>query len=399
MAVMVVLVSASDQPEKRITLAVAPPQVISQDKADSSLGPVLAAFLIDEMNKSTTFKVIDLEMSDQVEKLLAFANSDKCDQTQCHIAVGNLIPAQKLLAGTLVRLNKTYVISVRLIDIERNVVEFSAKEQMTGEADDLIQLTQLVAIDVREHFGERVSRPAFSSQPQTSPLPQAQPAPQPTIKAKDAPMVRVPAGEFMMGCNEQVDKQCKANEKPYHKVYLDAFSIDKLDVTQGQYNECVSGGRCTANQQMNGFMGPDQPVVNVSWEDANTYCQWAGKRLPTEAEWEKAARGTDGRIYPWGNEIDSTKATYGKASSRGASPYGIMDMAGDVWNWVADWYDASYYKSSPDRNPQGPTSGRYRVVRGGLFGFHAAGLRASARGNDNSRDLNAGSGFRCARTP
>ena len=100
-------------------------------------------------------------MSDQVEKLLAFANSDKCDQTQCHIAVGNLIPAQKLLVGTLARLGKMYVLNVRLIDIERNVVEFSAKEQMTGETEDLVQLTQLVAIDVREHFGEKVSRPAF----------------------------------------------------------------------------------------------------------------------------------------------------------------------------------------------------------------------------------------------
>ena len=322
------LISAADQPpEKKITLAVAPPQVISQDKADSSLGPVLAAFLINEMNKSTTFKVIDLEMSDQVEKLLAFANSDKCEQTQCHIAVGNLIPAQKLLAGTLVRLNKTYVMSVRLIDIERNVVEFSAKEQMVGEADDLVQLTQLVAIDVREHFGEKVERPSISYQPQTSSLPQAQPAPQPalpqsTIKAKDAPMVSVPAGEFMMGCNEQVDRNCSRDEKPYHKVYLDAFSIDKLDVTQGQYNECVSGGRCTANRQANGFTGSEQPVVNVSWEDANIYCQWAGKRLPTEAEWEKAARGTDGRVYPWGNELDASRANYGKGSNGRTTPVG-----------------------------------------------------------------------------
>ena len=113
----------------------------------------------------------------------------------------------------------------------------------------------------------------------------------------------------MMGCNEQVDKKCQSNEKPYHKVYLDAFYIDKFDVTQGQYNECVSGGRCTANKHKNGFTG-DQPVVDVRWEDANTYCQWAGKRLPTEAEWEKAARGTDGRIYPWGNEIDASKANY-----------------------------------------------------------------------------------------
>ena len=218
LVVMVVLVSATgDKDEKstdtRVTLAVASPKVVSEDKADSSLGPVLASFLIDEMNKSTHFKVIDIEMSDQVERLLAFANSDKCDQTQCHIAVGNLIPAQKLMVGTLVRLGDTYVINVRLINIERNVVEFSAKEQMTGKKDDLVQLTQLVAMDVREHFGEKVERPSISYQPQTSSLPQAQPAPQhalpqATIKAKEAPVVQVPAGEFMMGCNEQVDRNC-----------------------------------------------------------------------------------------------------------------------------------------------------------------------------------------------
>ena len=169
------LISASDQPENksekstdnRITLAVAPPRVISTDKDDSSLGPVLGSFLIDEMNKSTTFKVIDLEMSDQVEKLLAFANSDKCDQTQCHIAVGNLIPASKLLASTLARLGDKYTMSARLIDIKKGVVEFSAKEQMSGKKDDLDQLTQLVAIDIRQHFGEKIERP--------KPLPQPQP--------------------------------------------------------------------------------------------------------------------------------------------------------------------------------------------------------------------------------
>ena len=224
-------------------------------------------------------------------------------------------------------------------------------------------------------------------------------------------MVLVPAGDFMMGCNEQVDRQCQADEKPYHKVYLDAFYIDKFDVTQGQYNECVSSGRCTANKQENGFTGPDQPVVMVRWEDASTYCQWAGKRLPTEAEWEKAARGTDGRIYPWGNDLDASKASYGKDLKSGgsttpvgyypssASPYGALDMAGNVWNWVADWYDGSYYKSSPDRNPKGPASGRGRVLRGGSWFSDATSLRASLRSGPTPDARLNSLGFRCARTP
>ena len=236
--------------------------------------------------------------SSEIEKQLDFANSDKCDQTQCKVPIGSAVPAQKLLASKIARLGETYVISIRLIDIKKGIVEFSAKERITGKKDDLEQLTQLVAIDVREHFGEKVQRPHVASSTSTSSTPAQTYSP--AASSGPGPMVSVPAGEFMMGCNEQVDKKCQSNEKPYHKVYLDAFSIDKFDVTQGQYNECVSGGRCTANKHKNDFKDPDLPMVDARWEDANTYCQWAGKRLPTEAEWEKAARGTDGRVLSLG---------------------------------------------------------------------------------------------------
>ena len=187
-----------------------------------------------------------------MKKLLAFANSDKCDQTQCHIPVGNIIPAQKLLAGTLSRLGDTYVMNVRLIDIEKNVVDFSAKERITGKKDDLEQLTQLVAIDVREHFGEKVQRPQVSTS--STPAQASSPAP----SRGPGPMVSVPAGDFMMGCNEQVDKKCFGDEKPYHKVYLDAFYIDKFLVTQGEYNECLTSGKCRANQKNKGLTGERQ---------------------------------------------------------------------------------------------------------------------------------------------
>ena len=427
LAVIFMLVSASDQPEnksekpaaKKITLAVPPPTIISKDKADSSLGPVLSVLLIDELNKSTTIKVIDLELSDKVDKLLAFANSDKCDQTQCKVPIGNAIPAQKLLASTAIRLGKTFLMNVRLIDIEKNVVEFSAKEQMPYEKDeDLEPLMQLVALDLREHFGEKVERPhaASPTQPQT---PTSTPASAPlgnsapvvpefhNDAAKGGTMVAVPAGEFWMGCNEQVDKQCGSDEKPYHKVYLDAFYIDKFLVTQGKYNECVSSGKCSANQKYDGFTGDRQPVVGVSWEYAKSYCEWAGKRLPTEAEWEKAARGTDGRIYPWGNGIDTTKANYsdskiGKTTNvgsypSGASPYGALDMAGNVWEWVADWYGENYYRNSPSKNPPGPDSGTYRVLRGGSWTLSARFLRSSTRLRDNPTYRSADNGFRCLR--
>jgi formylglycine-generating enzyme required for sulfatase activity len=227
-------------------------------------------------------------------------------------------------------------------------------------------------------------------------------------------MVQVPAGEFMMGCNEQVDKDCDANEKPYHKVYLDAYYIDKYDVTQGEYNQCVSAGRCKANNKYDGFTGDRQPVVGVTWDYAKTYCEWAGKRLPTEAEWEKAARGTDGRVYPWGNSIDTTHANYasnvGKTTDvgsypSGASPYGVMDMAGNVWNWVADWSESgigwltggNYYRNSPSKNPKGPDNGTSRVLRGGGWGTSTNNLRGSVRDGHNPAGRSNAVGFRCAR--
>jgi formylglycine-generating enzyme required for sulfatase activity len=209
-----------------------------------------------------------------------------------------------------------------------------------------------------------------------------------------------------MGCNEKVDKECNVAEQPYHKVYLDAFYIDKFLITQAEYNECVASGKCSANDKYAGFTGDRQPVVGVNWYDAKTYCQWAGKRLPTEAEWEKAARGTDGRIFPWGNSIDANRANYGRTAGRttdvgsypsGASPYGAMDMAGNVWEWVADRYGGKYYRNRPSKNPKGPDSGEYRVLRGGSWGSSTGALRVSHRDGVTPADQDYGEGFRCAR--
>jgi formylglycine-generating enzyme required for sulfatase activity len=240
------------------------------------------------------------------------------------------------------------------------------------------------------------------------------------ITGKDgAPMVLVPAGEFTMGSNDGSD-----DEKPAHQVSLDAYYLDKYEVTVGQYAKFLEARGMNEPPMWTTMDQPPnqkRPVVNVDWSDANNYCEWAGKRLPTEAEWEKAARGTDGRIYPWGNDPpDPLRANYGKEKwnnhtalapvgqlKDGKSPYGIYDLAGNVWEWVSDWYDPDYYTTSPPQNPKGPENGKYRVLRGGSWDLAQEHLRSTRRdfnlplspSYESPSYRNFNSGFRCAKNP
>jgi formylglycine-generating enzyme required for sulfatase activity len=224
-----------------------------------------------------------------------------------------------------------------------------------------------------------------------------------------APMVRVPAGEFSMGSSI-------LNEQPQHMVKLNEFWMDTFEVTNALYKRCVEAGVCrppasTRSAQYATYYGDpaygDHPVNQVAWDDAVQYCRWASKHLPTEAEWEKAARGTDARLFPWGNTWEPTYVnsllsdlydTMAVGSyPEGASPYRAMDMAGNVWEWVADWYAEDYYAHAPHENPQGPATGEARIVRGGGYGVYDAAMRVSLR-RDLSPDTRATYvGFRCAR--
>jgi len=224
-------------------------------------------------------------------------------------------------------------------------------------------------------------------------------------KSKDgAPMVFVPAGDFTMGSLVQ------KVESPVHTVYLDGFWIDTYEVTNARYKACEDAGGCQPHLSDDYYKDPshsDYPVGQIIWDDAQTYCKWAGERLPTEAEWEKAARGTDARIYPWGNTFDPARlnsafnsdlqATAVGSFPAGASPYGAMDIAGNVWEWVADWYDEIYYSQSPRDNPQGPASGVQKVARGGGYGGTDAVMRTTQRRELWPDERGAWLGFRCAR--
>jgi formylglycine-generating enzyme required for sulfatase activity len=200
------------------------------------------------------------------------------------------------------------------------------------------------------------------------------------------------------------DRHGDRDEKPVHQVHLDAFYLDLHPVTQAQYLCFVSQTGHGQQEWEPVLAADDHPVVMVSWEDAVAYCHWAKKRLPSEAEWEKAARGPDGRTYPWGSSFEPGRANVvgrGYAGTApagnfpsGASPYGLLDMAGNVWEWAADFYAADYYAWSPTHNPTGPDKGSHRVVRGGCWICHPRYLRCAKRERQPSTCRSRFIGFR-----
>ncbi len=241
-------------------------------------------------------------------------------------------------------------------------------------------------------------------------------------------MVRVPAGSFIMGSDKKVDHNAYRPEFPQRNVYVDAFEIDKFEVTTVQFLKFVlaTNRPPLIDWQYDGGNFQEtmvnHPVMHVSWFDADAYCKWAGKRLPTSAEWEKAARGEDGRISPWGNEpAGLSRANFGRTGLSGpvrdrperlllyppiisvdkyenaVSPYGVYQMAGNVAEWTADWYDPDYYKNAPNRNPKGPEKGTQKAFRGGGWIDSTPSVRPAQRnGADPNTKMNW-LGFRCAR--
>ncbi len=222
--------------------------------------------------------------------------------------------------------------------------------------------------------------PTYTPYPTQTPYPTYSPISTPTPAAlPDASqMIEIPAGEFLMGCDQWDSRSpCLDGEAPSHQVHLDSYAIDLYEVSNAQYAQCVAAVACRppnfgdSDLQEAKYANPGfshHPITNVDWYDARDYCTWVGKRLPSEAEWEKAARGyQDERFYPWGDGTpDCTLANFDGLNGdcigattpvgdypAGASPYGLLNMAGNVREWVSDWYDANYYMSEPQDNPQG----------------------------------------------
>jgi formylglycine-generating enzyme required for sulfatase activity len=211
-------------------------------------------------------------------------------------------------------------------------------------------------------------------------------------------MVVIPAGEFWMGAEDGLQ-----DARPLHRVHLSSYWFDKYEATNARYRQCVEGGGCTPPKDRLTFEDPQRahnPVTNITWSQARSFCMWQGKRLPTEAEWEKAARGTDGRRYPWGNDGELMTGLIGtepvKRQAAMASPYGVFDLIGSVSQWVKDWYAEDFYQTSPARDPQGPLRGSFRVLRGGEWNEKSPNLQVSYRGWDDVTYWGPTLGVRCA---
>lgn len=259
------------------------------------------------------------------------------------------------------------------------------------------------------------SSPAPTGTPTETPLPPLGIGSMKVSPVDGMTLVYVPEGDFSMG-NDSID-----DESPQHTVHLSAFWIDRTEVTNAMYKLCELAKVCQ-KPSLSGSYGhswyygnlkfANYPVVFVNFLDARSYCAWAGRRLPTEAEWEKAARGTDGRTYPWGNDSPTCLIANLTLSGRtctgdtapvgsypqGASPYGALDMAGNVMEWVNDRYDPGYYKVSPSNDPPGSDKSDYRVERGGSWYSDPNGLRVTNRNFENPLNSYDTLGFRCAQS-
>jgi formylglycine-generating enzyme required for sulfatase activity len=336
------------------------------------------------------YELIEKARMQEVLRLQGFQQTG-CTEAECAAKLGKILNVKKMVVGGLGKMGESYRLSLRVVDVETAVIETEGAEKQALKEDDL---DRLVPVLVSRLFCPEIKRPEITPPPALPESAKGKPVYKEITNPKDrSVMIEVPAGEFIMGSNTD-----QGDEAPRHKVSLDTFYIGKYEVTVQQYLLfCVATGR-TMPEQPEWNNKNELPVVGVKWEDAKAYCDWAGLRLPTEAEWEKAARGTDGRKYPWGDEEWNAGGIYrmnfgsslkgGRpliedgggwkedgyehtapvgSFPEGASPYGALDMAGNVLEWCNDWFDGKYYASSPHSNPRGPASGKYHILRGSAW--------------------------------
>ena len=380
LAGLVLAFLAQSRPAGKTSIAIY--QIKAAGSADKASASAVTALLGSELTPSSRLEVIEEALLKTVMERQAMNVSDACDDTSCQVEIGKLVKAQKIITGDLVKLGSTYILSLKLLNVQTGAMEFSTKDQCTCTEDQLLQLVAVAGAKVRNHFGDSVPIPGL-------PVNQVALGARVTAPAQPSAMPQTSAPQTFQEFHPP-------GTKGGPMVYVSDFKfyIDKYEVTNKDYQECVAAKECNEIQQIVGCTAPDQPVVGVLLSHARNFCKWAGKRLPTSVEWTNAAASTDGRNYPWGNQPpDCNLANFngcrvGKplavgSKPAGASPYGALDMAGNVWEYEATGYvrGGSWY--------EGPN---YMVVGSwGFYGTFSRGFGRMVYGNVGNV------GFRCAR--
>jgi formylglycine-generating enzyme required for sulfatase activity len=369
----------------------------SRTGLDASLLEGLGDYLAMRLGELGPFQVVPRSLLREViTRRKAESHSDCFDQS-CHIELGRELAAERIVSTRLTRVGKQCTLSLGLYDLATAATTQSLTR--TGSCGEEAILSMIAAAAI-----QLAGTDAGSGPPEG--------------------MVLIPGGPFWMGCNSNADYECRDDERPGRRVVLDAYYIDKTEVTVRAYSACVRAGACERPHKRRLFkyrgtwdkpLDKSYPVNDVDWHQAKHYCHWAGKRLPTEAEWEKAARGTDGRKYPWGTPgagcgyavMDDGGDGCGRdhpapvcSVNAGSSPFGLCDMAGNLREWVSDWYAPDAYARSDRKNPEGPARGKHKVLRSSDYDDSMLrNLRASRRSHEDPYEANSEYGFRCVREP
>ena len=344
--------------------------LVAVDGAKSAPGNVstyVQTLLEEELGKSGKFDLVERSRVKEVIEEIAFQQSGVTDQDGA-VEIGKHLNVDQLIFVQTHCIYPDYELTLKVVDVASNRI---LRVEKTG----LGQKTPEIQIAVRRLARRLIALSSLFS---------------------SVEMAFIPSGSFLMGSDRGL-----ADERPPHRVSIDAFHLDRYEVTHIAYQEfLVTQGR----KKHADLKDPDHPATMVSWIDAASYCQAQGKRLPTEAEWEYAARGAENRAYPWGDAAPSpsfarfqTRGTLPADSlPGGATPEGVHHTAGNVAEWVQDWYDPGYYAASDAANPRGPSAGDYRVVRGGSWNQLADEIRPTARAYHNPDKGTGQIGFRCA---
>lgn len=345
---------------------------------------------VEEILTNNGYELVSEEDQNQILKEQADQQRKGCYDDACLVQVGRMSAAQGVFLVDIVKIGRQFAFKLKYLDMERGTLVKSAS---------MIYRSQLRNGGKLLPFSKKVTEKMFKRKMVNK---------RSVAKGCSNGMCGIPPGDFMMGCNSSIDQKCQKNEKPYRKVSLDGYYIDQYEVTVSDFRACVTAGKCRTKNfktkedykfyNYGNSNRNNHPMNGVNWEGANEYCKWKGKRLPTEAEWEKAARGVDGRIYPWGNKtasctyaviMNSTSFGCGKRSTwsvgskpLGRSPYGLYDMGGNVWEWCSD-QDKTGQKES-------------RILRGGSWDFSSDHLRTSYRYKSPPNYGGHNFGFRCA---